>query len=173
MLPPDVHAELTQLLQALQSADNSIRSQAEDHLQNNWTATRPEVLLMGLAEQIQNAADVSVRQPPNARSLCIMAPSNNPTQIRSFAAVIFRRIASKSRKNEKGENVDIFVSLPKDQAAVIRQKLLEILTTEAERGVRNKISDAVAEVARQYTESGELARSLDARSQRLTCSPLL
>lgn len=88
--------------------------------------------------------------------------SNNSTQIRSFAAVIFRRIASKSRKNEKGENVDIFVSLPKDQAAVIRQKLLEILTMETERGVRNKISDAVAEVARQYTESGELARSLDA-----------
>lgn len=88
-------------------------------------------------------------------------PSNNSIQIRSFAAVIFRRIASKSRKNEKGENVDIFVSLPKDQAAVIRQKLLEILTMETERGVRNKISDAVAEVARQYTESGELARALD------------
>lgn len=60
MLPADVHAELTQLLQALQSSDNSIRSQAEDHLQNNWTATRPEILLMGLAEQIQNAADASV-----------------------------------------------------------------------------------------------------------------
>ena len=62
LLPADVHAELTQLLQALQSADNSIRSQAEDHLQNTWTATRPEVLLMGLAEQIQNSADASVRR---------------------------------------------------------------------------------------------------------------
>lgn len=60
MLPADVHTELTQMLQALQSSDNSIRSQAEEHLQNNWTATRPEILLMGLAEQIQNAADVSV-----------------------------------------------------------------------------------------------------------------
>lgn len=74
MLPPDVHAELTQLLQALQSADNSIRSQAEDHLQNNWTATRPEVLLMGLAEQIQNAADASVRHQPGARSLSVSRP---------------------------------------------------------------------------------------------------
>ena len=63
MLPADVHAELTQLLQALQSSDNSIRSQAEDHLQNNWTATRPEILLMGLAEQIQNASDAMVRYP--------------------------------------------------------------------------------------------------------------
>jgi hypothetical protein len=63
MLPPEVSAELTQLLQALQSPDNSIRSQAEDHLQNNWTATRPEILLMGLAEQIAGAPDLSVISP--------------------------------------------------------------------------------------------------------------
>jgi importin-5 len=63
LLPPDVHAELTQLLQALQSSDNSIRSQAEEHLQNNWTNARPEVLLMGLAEQIQAASDTSVHYP--------------------------------------------------------------------------------------------------------------
>jgi hypothetical protein len=60
VLPPDVHAELTQLLQALQSADNSIRSQAEEHLQNSWTNARPEVLLMGLAEQVQGAGDNAV-----------------------------------------------------------------------------------------------------------------
>lgn len=60
MLPEDVHAELAQLLQALQSADNGIRSQAEEHLQNNWSNTRPEVLLMGLAEQIQGANDTAV-----------------------------------------------------------------------------------------------------------------
>lgn len=64
VLPPDVHAELSQLLQALQSPDNSVRTQAEDHLQNNWTANRPEVLLMGLAEQIQVASDASVRFSP-------------------------------------------------------------------------------------------------------------
>lgn len=75
ILPPDVHAELTQLLQALQSADNSIRSQAEDHLQNNWTTTRPEVLLMGLAEQIQNAADASVRHALNCSAPSIPRPS--------------------------------------------------------------------------------------------------
>ena len=61
LLPAEVHAELAQMLQALQSSDNSIRSQAEEHLQNNWTASRPEVLLMGLAEQIAAAADISVR----------------------------------------------------------------------------------------------------------------
>lgn len=60
ILPPDVHAELNQLLQALQSSDNTIRSQAEEHLQNNWTGSRPEVLLMGLAEQVQGAGDNAV-----------------------------------------------------------------------------------------------------------------
>lgn len=133
-LSPDIHAELSQLLLALQSPDNSNRSQAEEHLQNNWTATRPEVLLMGLAEQIQAAGDNATR---------------------SFAAVIFRRIASKTRKNEAGESLDLFISLTKDQAAVIRQKLLETLAAESERLVRNKISDAVAELARQYTENGQ------------------
>jgi importin-5 len=60
LLPPEVHAELTQLLQALQSPDNGIRSQAEEHLQSNWTSSRPEILLMGLAEQIQGAGDNAV-----------------------------------------------------------------------------------------------------------------
>ncbi|KAL8405126.1 hypothetical protein RB594_009859 [Gaeumannomyces avenae] len=134
LLPPEVTAELTQLLQALQSADNAVRSQAEDHLQNNWTITRPEVLLMGLVEQIG---------------------TNPETTIRSFAAVIFRRIAGKTRKNDKGETQDTYISLVKDQAIVIRQKLLETLAAEADRGVRNKISDAVAEVARQCTDNSE------------------
>ncbi|KAI0165060.1 ARM repeat-containing protein [Hypoxylon sp. FL1284] len=134
VLPAETHAELAQLLQALQSPDNSIRSQAEGHLQNNWTSTRPEILLMGLAEQV--------------------AASTEST-LRSFAAVIFRRIASKTRKSEKGESTEIFVSLPPEQASVIRQKLLETLASERDRLVRNKISDAVADVARQYSENNQ------------------
>lgn len=47
----------------------------------------------------------------------------------------------------------MFLSLPKDQAAVIRQKLLECLGGDFQRAVRNKISDAVAEVARQFYEN--------------------
>ncbi|OAA57017.1 importin beta-3 [Niveomyces insectorum RCEF 264] len=144
MLPAEVTAELQQLLQALQSADNVVRSQAEEHLQNNWTGPRPEVLLMGLAEQVGNPnfpADKTASHDPNAG--------------RSFAAVIFRRIASKTRKNDQGDTLEIFISLGPELALVIRQKLLEALVVESERGVRNKISDAIAEIARQYTEIGQ------------------
>jgi pantothenate kinase len=76
MLAPDVHNELAQLLQALQAKDNGVRSQAEEHLHNNWTNTRPEVLLMGLAEQIAASKDTSVRR--------LLAPLD-----RSFADIDF------------------------------------------------------------------------------------
>ncbi|KAK7739238.1 importin subunit beta-3 [Diatrype stigma] len=134
MLGTDTYNELTQTLQALQSPDNAIRSQAEDYLQNTWVNTRPEYLLLGLVEHIANSSDVPLR---------------------SFAAVIFRRIASKTRKNDKNENTEIFISLGADSATIIRQKLLETLANETNQTVRNKISDAVADVARQYSESNQ------------------
>jgi hypothetical protein len=61
VLPPQMQNELSQLLEALQSSDNAQRSQAEEHLANNWTTTQPEMLLMGLAEQIQASSDLTVR----------------------------------------------------------------------------------------------------------------
>jgi hypothetical protein len=60
MLPPEVQTTLTQLLQALSSGDNALRSQAEEQLNNDWTANRPDILLMGLVEQIQGAQDAAV-----------------------------------------------------------------------------------------------------------------
>ncbi len=74
VLSADIHAELAQLLQGLQSADNSVRSRAEEHLQNNWTAARPEILLMGLAEQVQGAGDDKVRALAASSLLCLPAP---------------------------------------------------------------------------------------------------
>lgn len=78
-------------------------------------------------------------------------------QLRAFAALIFRRIASKTRKIGNSDNVDMFISLDKEHSTVIRQKLLETLVSEADKAVRNKISDAVAELARQYYESSASA----------------
>lgn len=62
MLPAEVLSALSQLLQALQSADNVVRSQAEEQLSQDWVQTRPEMLLMGFVESIQNTvSDENVR----------------------------------------------------------------------------------------------------------------
>jgi len=46
------------------------------------------------------------------------------------------------------------MSLPEPQKTAIRSKLLECLGSEGVNNVRNKIGDAVAEIARQYTSEG-------------------
>jgi importin-5 len=61
VLPAEIHTALAQILQALQSPDNNVRTQAEDQLNSDWTAGRPDVLLMGLVEQIQGSQDPTVR----------------------------------------------------------------------------------------------------------------
>ncbi|KAI9823298.1 MAG: hypothetical protein M1832_002522 [Thelocarpon impressellum] len=135
VLPAEVHAALTQLLQALSSADNGARGQAEERLNNDWVQGQPDVLLMGLVEQIQAAEEASTR---------------------SFAAVLFRRIATKHRKEPGQEHTrELFLALQPPQKAAIGQKLLQCLSTEALPDVRNKVGDAVAEIARQYSDEGE------------------
>lgn len=64
VLPAEVQGALSQLLQALASPDNSLRSQAEEQLNNDWTLNRPDMLLMGLVEQLQASEDASVRATP-------------------------------------------------------------------------------------------------------------
>ena len=57
----EVHNALGPLLTALASSDNFVRSQAEEQLNNDWVAQRPEVLLMGLVEQIADSESLPVR----------------------------------------------------------------------------------------------------------------
>ncbi|KAL9130916.1 MAG: hypothetical protein Q9217_001019 [Psora testacea] len=149
VLPPELHTALTQLLQGLSSADNNARTYAEEQLNNEWVVARPDVLLMGLVEHIQADPEPSTR---------------------SFAAVLFRRIAAKSRKAPgPEESKELFLALPQQQKLAIRQKLLECLHSDAlpqarNKGgnvvalpqVRHKVEDAVAEIARQYSDNGEL-----------------
>ncbi|KAJ5894586.1 Importin subunit beta-3 [Penicillium taxi] len=133
LLPPEVHTALSQLLRALVTPDNTIRSQAEEQLNNDWTQNKPDVLLMGLAEQIGGVEE---------------------QMIRSFACVLFRRIATKTRKDPAtGDAKEIFLSLPTEQRVAIQEKLLLCLANETVPDVRRKIGDAVAEVARQYTDN--------------------
>ena len=49
-------------MQGLKSADNGKRPADEQQLNDGWVAQRPEVLLMGLSEQIELAQATSVRR---------------------------------------------------------------------------------------------------------------
>ena len=64
VLPPEVHTALNNLLQGLQSTDNTVRSQAEEQLNTEWAQARPDVLLMGLGEQLQGSDNPAVREGP-------------------------------------------------------------------------------------------------------------
>lgn len=59
-LPPDVVSSLRQLLQGLSAADNATRQSAEEVLNNDWIATRADMLLSGLAEQVRDGGDANV-----------------------------------------------------------------------------------------------------------------
>lgn len=62
LLPPAVHSALNNLLQGLQSGDNTLRSQAEEQLNTEWAQAQPDVLLMGLVEQLQGSDNPAVRR---------------------------------------------------------------------------------------------------------------
>lgn len=68
VLPVEIHTALAQILQALQSPDNNVRTQAEEQLHSDWTAGRPDVLLMALVEQIQGSQEPAVRCQERLRS---------------------------------------------------------------------------------------------------------
>ena len=61
VLPAEVGSALSRLLSKLSSPENAIRNSAEEQLNAEWVAARPDVLLMGLVEQIQNTQEPAVR----------------------------------------------------------------------------------------------------------------
>ena len=80
-------------------------------------------------------------------------------QTRSFAAVLLRRIASKNRKDpHAADSKELFLCLGENEKNFIRQRLLQCLANEQMTNVRHKIGDAVAEIARQYTDYGMFHR---------------
>lgn len=69
--------------------------------------------------------------------------------------MLFRRIATRTRKDPATNEVkELFSTLKPEQRLVIRQKLVDCLTSESLTEVRKKTGDCVAEVARQYTDNG-------------------
>ena len=65
-------------------------------------------------------------------------------------------MSTKTRRSagEDPESKEQFMLLQPQQKLAIRQKLLECLQGERLSDVRHKIGDAVAEIARQYSDNG-------------------
>ena len=69
---------------------------------------------------------------------------------------MFRRVASKSTKDRvTNETKELFLTLSNEVKLPIRTGLLQCLASEQNPSVRNKVGDAVAEIARQYTDNGK------------------
>jgi len=65
-------------------------------------------------------------------------------------------MATRSKKDVEGDSTqDLFYSLDPAARNAIRAKVLEALVTEQDASARNKMGDAVAEIARQYAAEGE------------------
>lgn len=127
-LENEVVTALIQLLSSLTSSDNGERAGAEEALNTKWISQRPDLLLAGLAEQIQIASDIALR---------------------SFAAVLLRRIASKETPVSESNDSETTVW---DRSGVhtqvhVKSTLLDALAKEQDTGVRHKLSDLIAEIS--------------------------
>lgn len=70
-------------------------------------------------------------------------------------------MATRTRKEPDSElSNEVFMTLTSDQQLAIRSKLLEALANETNDNARNKIGDAVAEIARQYVAQGRRIKLL-------------
>ncbi|KAI5790668.1 armadillo-type protein [Peziza echinospora] len=131
MLPGEALNALQNLLPALQSPDNSIRSRAEESLTNDWVGQNPHFLLSGLVEQVRNNEDQAVR---------------------SFAAVLFRKMSTKTVTKD-GNPQELFIGLDPGVQSYVKGLLLQCFADEVTPTIRNKIGDATAEIARQIFDA--------------------
>lgn len=127
-LPADVTETLNQLLLGLMSQENSLRHEAEKHLEAEWRSNRVNVLLVYLAQT------------------CVTAPDAN---LSTFAAVLFRRIAIRTPKElakMTDRTIGVIDNGSKEQ---IRSFLLQGFSAEHPPHVRRKIADAISEMAKE------------------------
>jgi hypothetical protein len=127
VLPEQAQAVLTQLVQGLASADNTIRSNAEKVLDTEWSSMENvSMLLIFLAEQACNGGANS-----------------------AFSAVLFRRIAIKSPKDLNSVTDRTIGVIDDKYKQQIRTILLAGFLTNQSNQTRHKLSDAISEVAKE------------------------
>ncbi|CAG8599846.1 7803_t:CDS:10, partial [Ambispora leptoticha] len=125
----EIISQLNQVLSNLASNDNTLRSAAEQQLNEQWIAQQPDLLLLSLAQ---------------------LGRTHEATHSRSFSFVLLRRIAFKQAPNQasKSEETSIWDVLQEASREAIKNDLLMSLSVEQENTVRHKVCDAVSEVAK-------------------------
>ncbi|KAK9371995.1 armadillo-type protein [Lipomyces chichibuensis] len=124
-LPAEATAALLALLQSLTSPDNNTRSTAETSLNAEWISQRLDFLMLGLAEQMLMSEDQTLR---------------------SFSAVLFRRIAAKQPDDSEVLTSRLVDKLTPEVKAKIKEILLQALSNEQVNDTRHKICDTISEL---------------------------
>ncbi|EEQ41298.1 hypothetical protein CLUG_05426 [Clavispora lusitaniae ATCC 42720] len=128
-IPSDVATTLNHLLEALKSADNSVRSAAEKSLDSEWrTKDNVGTLLLFLAQTAVGGGDEMTK---------------------SFSAVLFRRVAIRSPKELSSISDRTIGVLDESLRQPIRTILLQGFASEQPSQVRRKLADAISEVAKE------------------------
>ncbi|KAI0919362.1 hypothetical protein AcV7_006120 [Taiwanofungus camphoratus] len=146
VVPPEVTAELTQILSNLVLGDNQIRSNAEKAV-NDRLAQTPELYLLALA-QFSTTADTEV--------------------MRSFSLVLLRRLLFRSTSAHR---MSLYDHLSSQSLATLERILLHSLLHEPSPVVRRKTVDTVSDLANHAMTRGRPWHALQAQTFSMAESP--
>ncbi|GBE80930.1 Importin subunit beta-3 [Sparassis crispa] len=139
VVPPEVTAELTQILSNLVLGDNQIRANAEKAV-NERLAQTPELYLLALA-QFATAADTEV--------------------MRSFSLVLLRRLLFRPSPTH---GLSLYDHLSSQSLTTLERILLHSLLHEPSLAVRRKAVDTVTDISNNAMTRGRPWHSLQAQS---------
>ncbi|RXW25102.1 hypothetical protein EST38_g773 [Candolleomyces aberdarensis] len=155
VVPPEITAELTQILSNLVLGDNDIRANAEKAV-NDRLARTPELYLLALA-QFAIAADTEV--------------------MRSFSLVLLRRLLFRSAplsvqppgpQRQPLPRLTLYDHLSAQTLTTLERLLLHSLSHEPSQSVRRKSVDTICDVAKQGMARGRPWHALQAQTFSMT-----
>ncbi|KAK0240872.1 armadillo-type protein [Armillaria nabsnona] len=143
VVPPEITAELTQILSNLVLGDNEIRSNAEQTV-NDRLAHTPELYLLALA-QFSIVADTEV--------------------MRSFSLVLLRRLLFRQSQASSPTHprLTLYDHLSSQTLTTLERLLLHSLSHEPSSVVRRKSVDSVCDLANQGMSRGRPWHALQAQ----------
>ena len=132
---------------------------AERLLTEKWLATQPEQVILALAQLVKQAQDENVRAIDLWRKYVCMKSNVFFHQMRSFAAVLLRRLAFRPVPSDhtdinRSGPITIYDHLSEDTRFRTERALLRCLYDEAVDGVRKKVADTITDLAIGSMERG-------------------